>query len=291
MGGKTQLHLRNRCQTIQNKRRYKYSFDASSFDQTLPGFVMSLFFLSIDSLFSANNSTTIRIKQLMRYELIAGYYHSSFRVIKRRIGGLLSGSGLTNQLGTFSTTFMAICQLLCMGYTIDEISDNFDFMVTGDDLVIFSDSELDHGLFIKLSHENFGIVYNLDTELIGSPSNDVFEFAGSVWKNGYPYRNWVRFLSALSISLSVMNENLLFGSNGNSIYNFILARAVELSGNSTDCLEFLEAIGFKFEHIQGKTVYIYSNLIFESEVDYHEVLTKVSLPKTRDGFRDICLSR
>lgn len=88
-----------------------------------------------------------------------------------------------------------------------------------------------------------------------------------------------------------MNEKLLFSSNGNSIYNFVLARAVELAGNSTDCLEFLEAIGFKFEKIQGKTIHIYSNVIFESEIDYTEVLTKVTLPKTREGFRDICLSR
>lgn len=88
-----------------------------------------------------------------------------------------------------------------------------------------------------------------------------------------------------------MNENLLFSSNGNSIYNFILARAVELSGNSTDCLEFLEAIGFKFKQIQGKTVHIYSNVIVGSEIDYHEVLTAITLPKTREGFMEICLSR
>uniref|UniRef100_A0A2V0RBL4 RdRp catalytic domain-containing protein n=1 Tax=viral metagenome TaxID=1070528 RepID=A0A2V0RBL4_9ZZZZ len=179
MGGKTQLHLRNRCQTVKNKGRYKYSFDASSFDQTLSCFVMSLFFESIITLFSANSFTATRIKQLMRYELTAGYYHYSFRVIRRRIGGLLSGSGLTNQIGTFCTLFMAICNLLCMGFTINQILNNFDFMVTGDDLVIFSDSELDYEEFINLSHENFGIVYNLDPELIGTPINDVFEFAGS----------------------------------------------------------------------------------------------------------------
>lgn len=179
MGGKTQQHLRNRCQKVKNKRRYKYSFDASSFDQTLPGFVMSLYFNSIIILFSANPFVSKRIIQLMRYELTAGYYHSSFRVIRRRIGGLLSGSGLTNQLGTFSTLFMAICSLLCMKFTINQIMNNFDFMVTGDDLVIFSDVELNYEMFIKLSHENFGIVYNLDIELVGSPTNDLFEFAGS----------------------------------------------------------------------------------------------------------------
>lgn len=189
MGGKTQLHLRNRCQTPENLRRYKYSFDASSFDQTLPGFVICLFFECIISMFSANNFTIKRVRQLMRYELSAGYYHSSFRVIRRRIGGLLSGSGFTNQIGTFSTLFMATCELLCMGFTVDQILNKFDFMVTGDDLVIFSDTKLDYNEFIKLSHENFGIVYNLDADIIGTPDNDVFEFAGSTWKHGRPYRN------------------------------------------------------------------------------------------------------
>lgn len=88
-----------------------------------------------------------------------------------------------------------------------------------------------------------------------------------------------------------MNEKLLFKANGNSIYNFVLARAVELSGNSANCLEFLEAIGFKFEQIQGKTIHIYSNEIFNDEVSYHEVLTKITLPKTRHAFMEICMSR
>jgi hypothetical protein len=179
MGGKTQSHIRERSQSTKNIRRYKYSFDASSFDQTLPGFVIGLFFECIISIFAVDKYTIDRVRQLMRYELIAGYFHSSFRVIRRRIGGLLSGSGLTNQIGTFSTLFMAICQLLCMGYTVKQISEKFDFMVTGDDLVIFSDESLDYELFIKLSYENFGIVYNLDVDVIGSPTNDTFEFAGS----------------------------------------------------------------------------------------------------------------
>lgn len=179
MGGKTQSHLGDRCQTEDNKRRFKYGFDATSFDQTLPGFVLILFFSSILFLFSANSFTYERIKMLMKYELCAGYFHKSFRHIRRRIGGLLSGSGLTNQIGTFCTLFMAITDLLCMGFTVNDILTKFDFMVTGDDLVIFSDVELDYETFINLSFENFGIVYTLDIDKIGSPNNDIFEFAGS----------------------------------------------------------------------------------------------------------------
>uniref|UniRef100_A0A2V0R991 RdRp catalytic domain-containing protein n=1 Tax=viral metagenome TaxID=1070528 RepID=A0A2V0R991_9ZZZZ len=179
MGGKTQSHIRARCQTKQNKGRYKYSFDASSFDQTLPAFVMGLFFFSIKVLFACNKFTQKRIHMLMRYELTAGYFHKSFRHIRRRIGGLLSGSGFTNQIGTFCSLFMAITTLLCMGFSIEQIRKKFDFMVTGDDLVIFSDVELDFDSFIQLSSENFGIVYTMNTEIIGTPDNDVFEFAGS----------------------------------------------------------------------------------------------------------------
>lgn len=179
MGGKTQQRLSDRCQLPKNKRRYKYSFDASSFDQTLPGFCMSLMFDSVIVLFAENEFTKRRILMLRKYELTAGYFHKFLKVIKRRIGGLLSGSGLTNQLGTFCSLFMTIVTLLSMGYTISQIESEFDFMVTGDDLVIFSNNVIDYEAFINKSSENFGIVYNLNTDLIGSPTKDVFEFAGS----------------------------------------------------------------------------------------------------------------
>jgi len=46
---------------------------------------------------------------------------------------------------------------------------------------------------------------------------------------------------------------LLEGKSSN-LYEFVLARAIELAGNGADCLEFLEAIGFKYSDIKGKEV-------------------------------------
>lgn len=179
MGGKTQQNISDRGGSKGNVKRYKYSFDAKSFDLSLSPFPMALYFYCIIEIFAANLFTKTRIKQLMQYELTAGYYHKFLGLIQSRIGGLLSGSGLTNQIGTFCTLFMCITILLNMGYTVTQISQKFDFMVTGDDLVIFSDDVLLHHKFIEDALDLFGIEYKLDEDLIGTPTNDSYEFAGS----------------------------------------------------------------------------------------------------------------
>jgi len=46
MSGKTQRGLHTRSQCLENKKRFKYSFDASDFDQSLHGFLIALPFFS-----------------------------------------------------------------------------------------------------------------------------------------------------------------------------------------------------------------------------------------------------
>jgi len=109
-------------------------------------------------------------------------------VIIYKIHGLYSGSGFTNVIGTFVSQFVSVVILLKMGYSINQLQNKFDFMITGDDLVIYSDVELDYRLFIEYANNLFGIVYKLEVENIGTPDVDIFEFAGSVWMGGKPYR-------------------------------------------------------------------------------------------------------
>jgi len=79
--------------------------------------------------------------------------------------------------------------------------------------------------------------------------------------------------------------------NNNSLYGYILSRAVELGGNTTDCLAFLEAIGFNFDDIKGRTITIFGNDKINGKIEYSPVLMKITLPTTREGFMDICLTR
>lgn len=118
--------------------------------------------------------------KLAYYEVFGGWYHKLFGKIIYKKKGLYSGSGFTNVLGTFISQFVAVIILLRMGYSIDQILKNFDFMITGDDLVIYSDFDLDYELFIEFAEKLFGIVYKLKIENIGTPNKNVFEFAGSV---------------------------------------------------------------------------------------------------------------
>lgn len=93
-------------------------------------------------------------------------------------------------------------------------------------------------------------------------------------------------MSSLFISLSSIHNFLLEGKSDN-LYDFVLARAIELAGNGADCLEFLEAIGFKFNDVKGKTVWIMDYRRVDGVIDYNKVLTKVVLPKTKLEFNQL----
>jgi len=127
--GLTQLDVSNKVKSLYGE--LKGSLDASGFDLNYPAFYLILFFCVFENTIFKSSPVARRILKFLCWYAVNGVcYHKNFGIVNR-FGGLMSGSGLTNMLGTFGTVLN--------GYLVDSYVKDFDISSlygSGDDLCL-----------------------------------------------------------------------------------------------------------------------------------------------------------
>lgn len=193
--GLRQKDLYDLCQ--RNKEKFKISGDYSSYDQTIPSFIINYCFEFIKMFFKFSNSYEESLYYNMVRFVIAGkIYHPQVGVFSRK-RGIASGSVFTNLIDS-----------LCNIFIIHYLSGNGNFIpmiVGGDDNVLLTNTKVNNIEISAFATNLLGMKLIFDTDNMFDKGVSKMHFLGSVFDDDGPKRDILR----MSLSSSYLKSKPL----------------------------------------------------------------------------------
>jgi uncharacterized protein YdcH (DUF465 family) len=244
------IELRHRYIKWQHYK-YIYSLDFKAFDQTIPNelIVMMLNFLSSKIFLNAKEKAVLRT--ILTYHtsclVISCVRGLTFMFRKRR--GLMSGSALTNLLGSMVNLFIILYINRVYRLSIDPKS----ISILGDDIIFVSDRKIELSYLSGVINHHFNMEISVEKSEVFSAGERVF-FLGHYFDDKGRYLDLERTKSQLCISENFIPEDVLSTndriwskfcsilfkcSDGEAFYNFYRHRLLEK-------LRLAEPIGYYY---------------------------------------------
>lgn len=178
--GHRQMYLYNLNQSLGPF--YKFSGDYSSYDQTIPSFLIKVSFEIIKYFYNFNNSYEEELyNKMVDYIMFGHIYHPEVGFIHRK-RGISSGSVFTNLIDS-------IVNLLMVNYSFSVMNKEYRYLyVCGDDNLICSDNKLNYLNMSSIITKKFNVSIQIDSQSVYDKGVRKMLFLGSYWSDDGPRR-------------------------------------------------------------------------------------------------------
>jgi hypothetical protein len=198
-------HLSKRYVKWQTKRHI-YSIDFKSFDQRIENILLSTMLKFLANKVSLRAYDTDILDSIISYhcncQIISSINGETCMFTKER--GLMSGSALTNLLGSMVNLFTLLYLNRIYRLNIDTSS----ISILGDDIVFASDRKLSINTFSLYYKKHFDLEVSTEKSNVYSPGEQVY-FLGHNFDNNGRYLNHAKTVVQLCISENYISEEIL----------------------------------------------------------------------------------
>lgn len=187
--GLTDVKLRSKI--LQDRRKFDYwlSIDYSKFDQTIPGWLISIVFDLLFSFFAKGYTTDedVDVMNMVKHDFIVkkfAFWENDQVKLMHAVDGIPSGSMFTNIVGSICNYLMVNTYMAKIG-RLGQVHLN----ICGDDNLIFSDFKVDIDELSSYLNKVFGVEINAEKCSHGTASDDP-EYLSRFWtENRQEYRD------------------------------------------------------------------------------------------------------
>jgi len=188
------------------KSKYIYSIDFSSFDQRIPNDLINLVLNHLSTHVRMNHQEYKLFTYLLKYHLscdIVSSINGTTCIFKKK-RGLMSGSALTNLLGSLINLFMILYlnEFYKLNVNLKSIS------IMGDDIIFSSNKLISINSLNNLYEKHFSMEISKDKSVIFYPGNRVY-FLGHFFDDKGRYLDVEKTKLQLCISENYISEEVL----------------------------------------------------------------------------------
>lgn len=179
-GGKDNREISNILLNYRRKYQYSLTIDYSSYDQTLPSWLIEDVFEKLKLRFRSLTRMDDQLFDVVVRDFIEKNFVLSDEIVHSE-KGVPSGSRFTQIIGSICNWVIISTYMLSKGY-------KFDMMVMGDDNIIFTHIKLDPNDLASYLLHNFGVIVNPD-KMSGCETSDDPWFLSRQWTKGGEWRH------------------------------------------------------------------------------------------------------
>jgi len=192
------------------KYKYTYSLDIKGFDMNISNTMIKLVLDWMKSFLILNDEDQAMVNSIIEYHLNANVLLSSDRetIIFNKERGLLSGSTLTNLLGSMISMFCI--QYYTLSSTRTTLS-NVAYTVHGDDNIFGSDRKIKIDDIAEFYKKHFGLTISMEKSEVFNRGEQIYFLGHYIDTNGR-YLNKDRMIRQLCFGSSYIDKSIMSSS-------------------------------------------------------------------------------
>lgn len=186
--GKDDFQLKQRISSMRLEKWNHISIDYSKYDSSIPSWLIDSAFKVIKSAFKHCDEDLLEV---LKYDFICKNLITATDVVYVNHGNP-SGSGLTTIINGICNEIMTEAWASFLN-----MSNDVDYIIMGDDNLIYFNGKVDKGIIASYLLHNFGVQVNEDKTTIGTKGDDP-EFLSRIWRIDGAFRHPFILLSKLA---------------------------------------------------------------------------------------------